>query len=177
MRGAKATRVLCGRPLLAYPAAAVAATCGRLAVVCKPGTDLPAGGDWEVWDDEPPEPRHPATGIAHALARADGPVLACAADMPFVTAAACAALLEAAAAEPGAAAVFVAACEGGLEPLLGAYTPKAGAALQAAASRGDPLRAAVERLDPVRVELPAAALRSVNTPEELAAAERELCRG
>jgi molybdopterin-guanine dinucleotide biosynthesis protein A len=177
MGGAKATRALCGRPLLAFPADALAEHCERLAVVCKPGTGPPADGDWEVWDDEPPEPRHPAIGIVHALARAERPVLVCAADMPFVTAAECAALLEAAAAQAGGAVAIVAAGDGRLEPLLGAYAPEAAPVLRAAASRGDPVRAAVEGLDPVRVDLPSAALRSVNTPAELAAAERELCGG
>ena len=174
MGGAKATRVVCGRPLVSYPAEALGAVCEQLAVVCKPGTELPAGGGWEVWDDEPLDPRHPALGIAHALERASGPVMVCASDMPFVTGADCAALMDAAA--RGAAAV-VASDERGLQPLLGAYTPDAVPALRAAAGHGRPVREAVEGLDPLRVELPAAALRSVNTPGELAAAERELRSG
>ena len=171
MGGAKATRMLCGRPLMDFPAEALAAVCERVAVICKPGTQLPAGGPWEVWDDEPLEPRHPAIGIAHALERASGPVMVCAGDMPFVTGAECAALMGA------AAAAVVASDEGGLQPLLGVYVPDAAPALRSAAARGEPLRAAVETLKPVRVELAAAALRSVNTPGELAAAERELCSG
>src|SRR5947207_3700164 len=90
MGGAKATRLLRGRPLVDYPAQALAAVCDRVVVVCKPGTALPAGGPWELWDDEPADPRHPAAGIAHAVERAGAPVLVCAADMPFVTAAECA---------------------------------------------------------------------------------------
>jgi molybdopterin-guanine dinucleotide biosynthesis protein A len=172
MGGAKAARLLCGRPLAAYPADALAAVCDRVAVVCKPGTQLP-GGPWEVWDDEPIEPRHPATGIAHALERAGGPVLVCAADMPFVTAAECRRLTAAIEREPDARAV-VAVADGQLQPVLALYCPPAGAALADAATRGAPLRQAVESLEPVRVELPAAALRSVDTPAALAAAEREL---
>ena len=55
-------------------------------MVCKADTraarSCPTGV--ERWD-EPDEPRHPLTGIVHALERAGGPVLVCAADMPFVT--------------------------------------------------------------------------------------------
>jgi molybdopterin-guanine dinucleotide biosynthesis protein A len=173
MGGAKAARLLAGRPLVAYPAAALATVCDPVAVVCKPGTELPAGGPWEVWDDEPIGPRHPATGIAHALGRAGAPVLVCAADMPFVTGSECGRLTAAITEEPGALAV-VAEAEGRLQPVLAIYRPPASAALTAAAARGAPLRHAVETLEPVRVELPAAALRSIDTPEALAAAEREL---
>jgi len=173
MGGAKAARRLAGLPLLAYPATALATVCELVAVVCKPGTELPDGGPWELWDDEPIEPRHPATGIAHALARAGGPVLVCAADMPFVTGSECERLTAAMNEQPGALAV-VAEAEGHLQPVFAIYRPPAGAALIDAAARGAPLRHAVEALEPVRVELPAAALRSIDTPEALAAAERQL---
>ena len=173
MGGAKATRLLRGRPLVDYPAQALAAVCDRVVLVCKPGTALPAGGAWELWDDEPADPRHPAVGIAHAVERAHAPVLVCAVDMPFVTAAECAMLIDAAARWPDSAAV-VAVDPGGLQPLLGVYGPPAAAFLRAAAARGEPLRRAVDALEPVRVELSAAALRSLDTPEALAAAELEL---
>jgi molybdopterin-guanine dinucleotide biosynthesis protein A len=171
MGGAKAARELAGRPLIAYPADALAAVCELVAVVCKPGAGVPAGGPWVLWDDEPPEPRHPATGIAHALARAGSRVLVCAADMPFVTARECRRLAEATNAEVGA---VVATAEGELQPVLAIYAPEVAPALAAAAERGEPLRRAVEALDPVRVELPAAALRSIDTREALAAAASEL---
>jgi molybdenum cofactor guanylyltransferase len=174
MGGAKAARLLRGRPLLAYPAQALSAVCSRVAVVCKPGAELPEG-PWEVWDDEPEEPRHPAAGIAHALGRAGGSVLVCAADMVFVSAAECERLTAAFEGEPGAAAaVAVADGDGALEPVFALYGPAAAAPLAGAAADGAPLRRAVEALDPIRVPLPAAALRSVDTPEALAAAEREL---
>ncbi|MEA2308662.1 MAG: molybdenum cofactor guanylyltransferase, partial [Thermoleophilaceae bacterium] len=153
MGGGKAARPLAGRPLLARPADALAAVCSRVVVVCKPGTVVPPG-PWEVWDDEPPEPRHPATGIAHALGRAGGAVLVCAADMPFVTAAECASLVAAASGDPVA---VVAATGGELQPVLAVYGPEAAAPLRAAAERGEPLRRAAAALDPLRVELPAAA--------------------
>jgi molybdopterin-guanine dinucleotide biosynthesis protein A len=170
MGGAKPLRELAGRPLMAYAADALATACRLVAIVCKPGTALPVG-PWVVWDDEPGEPRHPATGIAHAIGRARAPVLVCAADMPFVGGAECRRLVEAT--RDGAPAV-VAAAAGGLEPDFAIYSVDAAASLVAAAARGEPLRRAVEALDPIRVELPAAALRSVDTPAELAAAEREL---
>jgi molybdopterin-guanine dinucleotide biosynthesis protein A len=173
MGGAKASRALGGRPLIAYPAAALRAVCETVVVVCKPGTELPDGGPWRLWDDEPLAPRHPATGIAHALDRAGGPVLVCAADMPFVTSAHCRVLVDAARSAPEAAAV-VATGDAGLQPVLAIYSPAAAPVLRAAAERGEPLRRAVGALDPVLVELPGAALRGVDTPEALAAAEREL---
>src|SRR2546423_4512651 len=85
MGGAKAARELAGRPLLAYPADALVGVCELVAVVSKPGAELPSGR-WELWGDEPAEPRHPAAGIAHALRRAGGSGGVCAAGMPFVTA-------------------------------------------------------------------------------------------
>jgi molybdopterin-guanine dinucleotide biosynthesis protein A len=124
----------------------------------------------ERWD-EPDRPRHPAAGVAHALRRAGGPVLVCAADMPFVTAAACRALTDAAAHASEAAAV-VAEAEGWLQPTFAVYRPAALPVLR------EPGRAQltrlVEALAPSLVPLPAAQMRSVDTPEALAAAEREL---
>ncbi|MEA2396890.1 MAG: molybdenum cofactor guanylyltransferase [Thermoleophilaceae bacterium] len=171
--GRKAARELAGRPLIAYPAQALGAACSRVAVVCKPGAALPALEGVELWDDEPAEPRHPAAGIAHALERAAGGVLVCAADMPFVTAADCRRLIDAAADRPGSSAV-VAVCSGQLQPVFGIYAAAAATPLGLAARRGDPLTRAVELLEPVGVELPAGRMRSVNTPEQLAAAESEL---
>ena len=172
MGGAKAARLLRGRPLVAYPADALAAVCECVAVVCKPGTDLP-DGRWELWDDEPIEPRHPATGIAHALERAGGSVLVCAADMPFVEPWHCERLAAAMKGKPEALTV-VAEAGGQLQPVFAVYRPPARAPLADAAARGAPLRRAVEALDPLRVELPARALRSIDTHEALAAAERNL---
>lgn len=186
MGGDKPARLLAGRPLVAYPLEALWAACERVALVCKPreagGTArpgataasiaLPAG---DIWDDEPLEPRHPAAGIAHALDRAGARVLVCAADMPFVTADDCRALIDAAASDPDALAV-IAAVRGGrtAQPTFGVYAPAAAAVLRTAATRGDPLRRVAEELSAVVVELPAERLRSVNSEEELAVVEREL---
>jgi molybdenum cofactor guanylyltransferase len=167
----KAVAPLRGRPLISYPLATLAAVCDRVAVVCKPGTTLPEIEGAERWD-EPEEPRHPLTGIVHALDRAGAPVLVCGADMPFVTGDACRSLLAAAAGSAGAPAA-VAVAGGRLEPILGVYAPSALGDLRDA-PRDSPLTETVEALDPVRVALPPALVRSVNTPEELAAAEAAL---
>jgi molybdenum cofactor guanylyltransferase len=168
---------LAGRPLLLHPLAAVAAACARVAVVAKRDTALPALPEGVERLVEPDEPRHPLTGVAWAVRRAAGPVLVCAADMPFVTAEACRRLLAAAAEEARGCdrfpAAVVAAGEAELEPLLGVYGPAALDALADAPS-DVPVRSAVAALDPVRVQLPAAWVRSVNTPPDLAAAEAEL---
>jgi molybdenum cofactor guanylyltransferase len=167
--GSKAAAPLAGRALAAYPAEALGAVCERVAVVCKADTQLPDLPGTERWE-EPDEPRHPLTGIVHALVTADGPVLVCAADMPFVTADACRTLLGAAA---GSSPAVVATAEGVLQPVLGLYAPAALDVLRAAPPDA-PLSRTVEALDPVRVALPTALVRSVNTPAELAEAEAQL---
>jgi molybdopterin-guanine dinucleotide biosynthesis protein A len=132
----------------------------RPVVVAKPGMALPAV-EAERWD-EPDEPRHPLTGIVHALERAGAPVLVCAVDMPWVTADACRSLLDAA--PGGVAAVAVGAGE--MCPVLGVYAPDTLDVLRAA-SPDAPLRDTVAALDPVRVALPPPLLRSVNEPADL----------
>lgn len=165
MGGAKAERLLAGRPLASYPAAALAEVCERVAVVGE-GPALPGA---LLWDDEPAEPRHPRTGIVHALRRAGEAVLVCAADMPFVTPAELRALAD-------ASGDAVAVAGGVLQPVLALYTPDALPALEAA-DPDEPLTRTVERLRPARIVVPSAAARSVDTPEQLAAAERELSAG
>jgi molybdenum cofactor guanylyltransferase len=167
----KPAALLAGRPLASYPAAALAGVCERVAVVCKRSTRLPELPGTERWD-EPDEPRHPLTGIVHALEAAGGPVLVCAADMPFVTADACRTLLGAAGSTPA----VVATAGGVLQPTLGLYAP---AALEAfrEAPRDAPLTRTVESVDPVRVALPPALVRSVDTPEDLAEAEALVAGG
>jgi molybdenum cofactor guanylyltransferase len=166
--GAKAARLLGGRPIASYPAGALSAVCERVAIVGKAGEGVPElGPDIELWNDEPAEPRHPLTGIVHALERAGGdPILVCAADMPFVTPAALRTLVEA-----GDGAVAVAG--GVLQPVLATY-PQAWLPALRAAPPDAPLTRTVEALGPVRVELPPAAVRSIDTPEQLAAAEAEI---
>ena len=56
MAGSKAARMLAGRPLAAYPAAALRPSCARVALVAKPGDELPDIAGVELWDGEPSEP-------------------------------------------------------------------------------------------------------------------------
>ena len=162
---------LAGRALIEYPVAALGEVCQEVAVVCKPSTALPPLPAGVARWDEPEAPRHPAAGIAHALARAGGPVLVCAADMPFVTAEACRSLVQAFEGSRDVAAALAVA-GGRLQPAFGVYAPAASAAL----SEPDdaPLTRLAEALSPALVQLAEPLVRSVNTPEELAAAEREL---
>ncbi|MFL5781281.1 MAG: molybdenum cofactor guanylyltransferase, partial [Thermoleophilaceae bacterium] len=141
--GHKAARLLGDRPLAAYPATALAEVCERVALVCKPGTAVPGGWRWELWDGEPEEPRHPAAGIAYALERAGEPVLVCAADMPFVTADECRRLT--AAFDQGSVAA-VATADSRLQPVLGVYSQDAVRPLREAAKANAPLSAAVAAL-------------------------------
>ena len=166
--GSKPSAELLGEPLASYPAAALAGVCERVAVVCKPDTELPELRGTERWD-EPEQPQHPLTGIVHALERAGGPVLVCAADMPFVTADALRTLLHAA----GAAPAVVAVADGVLQPVLGLYAPAALERLRAAPPDAS-LTSTVESLEPARAALPPALVRSVDTPDELAEAEQLL---
>jgi molybdenum cofactor guanylyltransferase len=168
-RTSKPAALLAGRPLVSYPVDALGAVCDRVAVVCKRSTSVPAVEGAERWD-EPDEPRHPLTGIVYALERAaNEPVLVCAADMPFVTADACRTLL----ATPAKGQAVVAAADGMLQPTFGLYAPAALETLTAAPPNAR-LTETIERLRPVRVAFPARLVRSVNTPEELAEAERLL---
>lgn len=165
----KTAVLLAGKPLIAWPLEVLASVCPAVVVVCKACSRLPAlAVGVERWD-EPECPRHPATGMVTALERAPGPVLICAADMPFVTGQACNRLLERAAQAPGAPAI-VARSEGRLEPLLCVLGQLALEPLRAQAGSGEALTAMMERLGAVTVDMPPQVTASVNTPEQLAAA-------
>jgi molybdenum cofactor guanylyltransferase len=171
---AKATVQLAGRPLIAYPLAALEAAGLEPVVVARRSTELPPL-EREPWAD-PPGRRHPLAGIVEALRRAHGPVLACACDMPFVTAELCAWL--AAVPEP----LVVPRAGGRAHPLLARYDPEVAAALAADLAVGRPVSEAVERIGPRYLEEtelrrfgdPELLLANVNTPDELAWAERQL---
>jgi molybdopterin-guanine dinucleotide biosynthesis protein A len=164
----KAGVLLAGRPLVSYPLEALGQVCDRVAVVCKRDTDLPELDGAERWD-EPDDPRHPLAGIVHALERAEGPVLVCGADMPFVTADAFRTLLMGAGASGGARAVLATAA-GRPQPVLAVYAPAALTDLRSAPVDA-PLTDTVAALRPAKVALPPRMLTGVNTPEELAEAE------
>jgi molybdopterin-guanine dinucleotide biosynthesis protein A len=168
MGGGKAGRELAGRPLVAWPAAALAEACGRVVVVAKASVELPELPGVERWD-EPDEEHHPARGIAFALERAGEPVLVCGADMPFVTAEACRRVAGALADERAAVAV----ADGVMQPVLAAYSPAALDSFRSAPPDAA-LTRTVDALGPVLVEVDLRLVRSVDTAEDLAAAESEL---
>jgi molybdopterin-guanine dinucleotide biosynthesis protein A len=122
-----------------------------------------------VWTEPEDLPRHPLSGIVHALERAGGEdVLCVAADMPLLDAAT---LMTVATAGDG---LRVAAAPD-LEPLCAVYPPSVLDALRAAPP-GAPLRTTVAALDPLLVAVDREAVVNVNTPEELARAATALDR-
>jgi molybdopterin-guanine dinucleotide biosynthesis protein A len=162
-----------GLPLIAHVLAAAAGAGLPAVVLAKPGTALPDDLDVPVWL-EPAEPVHPLLGVVTALERAGGAVVAVACDMPFVPPA----LLARLAAGPEAAVRL----EGRLEPFPARYDPAALPALRAALDRGAPVRDTLALLAPAVLDGaaygdPARILASVNTPDELAAAQLVLEAG
>lgn len=168
MGGDKPGRELGGRPLIAWPADALAQACGRVVVVAKASTELPELPGVERWD-EPDAEHHPARGIAFALERAGEAVLVCAADMPFVTADACRRVAGALGEGPAAAAV----ADGVLQPVFAAYSPAALAAFRSAPPDAA-LTRTVDAMRPALVEVEPKVVRSVDSAEDLARAEAEL---
>jgi molybdopterin-guanine dinucleotide biosynthesis protein A len=148
---------------------------GNVAVVAKIDSELPSMPGVTVWV-EPEEPRHPLTGILHALAVAEGrPVVVCAADLPFVTPDLIGRLARA---DPGDAPAVVAGSGGQLQPLLGCYQPEALELLSRSRSRPElPLREAVSAIGPAPYEVDDAELLfNVNTPDDLLQAAAMLDR-
>lgn len=167
MGGSKAIVELGHRPLISYPVEAVWRALGNVAIVAKFDTELPTMPGAAIWV-EPQEPRHPLTGILHALGLAEGrPVLVCAADMPLVTAELIGRIARA---DPRGAPAVVASASGELQPLLGCYRAAALGPLweAVAANPGVALREAVAALGPrlYEVEDPAY-LFNVNNPADL----------
>jgi molybdopterin-guanine dinucleotide biosynthesis protein A len=171
MGGRKALVELDGRPLVELPLAALrAAGIEEVAVVAKRDTVLPPA--ITVWL-EPDAPRHPLTGLLHALRTAGRPVFACAADLALLDAATVLRVL--AAVEPGDLAV-VPEAGGHLQPLCAFYAPGALDVLLRCDTT-TALKGAVEALNP-RV-LPFdddTAFFNVNTPADLARAAELLSR-
>jgi molybdopterin-guanine dinucleotide biosynthesis protein A len=171
--GDKAVVPLAGRPLIAFPLAAMHAVVTDVTIIAKPDTVLPAAdvlGAVRVLR-EPASPQHPLVGILHALRAGEGrPVLVCPADLPLVTADV---LAELAQADPrGGPAVVAVAPERGLQPLLGCYRPEAAALLEAAAREATaPVRAAVAAIGPRELAVPDRVLFNVNTAGDLARVE------
>lgn len=171
MGGAKALAELAGRPLIAYPLAAVEGAGLEPVVVAKPGTRLPRLGTRVI--REPAQPTHPLCGILAVLGEGrPAVVLGC--DMPFVPPDLLTWL--------AGLGVRVAVPRVGdrLEPFPARLEPGVAPALREALDRGAPLRETLAALRPRIVgeaELrrfgdPARITQSVNDPASLAAAER-----
>lgn len=163
--GDKAIVELDGRPLLHYPLDALTAVTTRQAVVVKNETVLPVLPEHvEVWI-EPAEPRHPLTGVLHALACARrAPVLCCAVDLPLLGPRELRHLVEA---RPGRHGVVVPSVEGRVQPLCALWLPRARKALEALPP-DVPMRAAVAAADPLVIPYAdAGAFANVNAPEDL----------
>ena len=162
MGTAKATVLLGGRPLIAWPLAAAAEAGLKAVVVAKPGSALPP---LEVPDlgRARGSRRIPLTGLVAALERAGGPIVALACDMPFVSPGLIARL---------AAARGVAAPAG--EAFPARYEPSALPVLRAGLAREAAVRAVLAELDAAPVEADAEELVGINDPEALARAEAAL---
>jgi molybdenum cofactor guanylyltransferase len=173
--GAKPTVELAGRPLIAYPLAALAAAGIEAFVVAKPDTDLPPFAVDVV--TEPTQPTHPLAGIVAALRHAGRPLVILGCDFPFAPPALLRALAEAP--EP----LVVPAPGDDPQPLMARWSPELLPRLEGALDREEPLRRTVAALDPRLLDdaelaqfgEPARAFRNVNTPADLRAAERALC--
>lgn len=157
--GEKAMASFSGAPLVMRPLAAARAAGLDAVVVAKPGTALP---DVLVWI-EPEEPTHPLVGVVTALERG-GPIVAVACDQPWVTPE----LLRALADHDGPALAVAD------EPFPARYEPSQLDVLRAALAAEAPLRRTLKELSPAVLGAPRELVAGVNTPEELAAAERAL---
>jgi molybdenum cofactor guanylyltransferase len=157
--GSKAKVELGGRPLISYPLAAFAEAGIEAIVVAKADTELP---DLEApVVAEPPKPRHPLLGIVTALAAADGrPVVVCACDTPFVTAA----VLTELASSRATAAVHDGVR---VHPLIAHYQPADLRQLRAALDADRSATSALEALSPALIEVDARTAFNVNSPADL----------
>ena len=163
--GAKAIVQLRGRPLIAYPLAALQSVLDDVVVVAKSDTKLPSLAGVTVWV-EPQSLAHPLVGLVHAIGLAGGrSVLVCAGDLPFVTPSAVRQLAEA---DGHGAPAVIAASDGRLQPLLGRYEPIVAELLGEQDPSGLRLTEAVAGLKPAVVELDDPDLVfNVNTPDDL----------
>jgi molybdenum cofactor guanylyltransferase len=175
--GDKASIAFRGKPLISYPLAAFAEAGIEAVVIAKHGSRLPAV-DVPVLL-EPDEPRHPLLGIVTALEHAEGrAVVACACDMPFVTAALLSHLAERR--EP----LVVPRAAGRFHPLIARYERSLLDALREALDPPLALHEVIGELDPAilaerdirRLGDPERLLFNVNTREDLARAD-EIARG
>ena len=171
--GRKPSVTLAGRPLIAYPLAAAQAAELDAVVVAKPDSQLPPLAERVIYDVD--ERRHPLSGVVTALSEAPN-VIAIACDMPFVPPD----LLRWIAEQQADAVVM----QSGdfIDPFPALYSRRHLQSLTAAVHSEASLRATLARLQPQILhgrDLRAFGSRtrisfSVNTREDLAAAERWL---
>ena len=167
MGAPKALAPLGGGPLIARPLAAAAAAGLDAVVVAKPDTPLPPL-DVPVWH-EPAAPQHPLLGIVTALERS-----AARSSRPAATSRGC--RRRCWPGSPPAPAPRRPTWTAG-RPLPARYPPGALGALRAALAAEAPLRRTLAALAPAQAALTdAAVLAGINTPEELAAAEKIVSR-
>ncbi|HEX2129421.1 MAG TPA: molybdenum cofactor guanylyltransferase [Solirubrobacterales bacterium] len=168
----KATLEVGGLPMVSRIVATVGSAGLEPVVVAKPDSPLPKV-DCRVLS-EPPEPRHPLTGLLTALrASAGRGVVAIAGDMPLVPAKVLSWIAQ--------IEEDVAVCEvgGELEPLLGRYSPAVADALEEALGNGASMRETVRSLNPFVIEEsklarfadPERIVFNVNSPEDVSVAE------
>jgi molybdopterin-guanine dinucleotide biosynthesis protein A len=175
MGGAKLGVALGGRPLLAYPVAAMREALRDVVAIAKEDSELPALVGLEIWI-EPELPRHPLIGLVTALELAGGrAVLSCPGDLPLLRSQTIRRLVLAAGSS--SAPAVVAFASGRVQPLLGCFTAESSSRLRDAVARGERATDAVAALgaEPVALEDPQE-LFNVNTPEDLLAAARMLER-
>ena len=130
--GSKATVELRGRPLICYPLAALQEALRDVAVIAKPRTELPSLPGVTVWIESAARSQ-PLVGMIEALGLAAGrPVLACAVDLPFVSAGLIRAIARA---DRRGRPAVVASYAGAMQPLLGCYQPSAAPLMKRATVR------------------------------------------
>lgn len=159
--GNKAVVELDGRPLISYPLAALREAGFSAFVVAKRDTELPPLDVPVVHDSS--DVRHPFAGVLAALDHAAGAVLVVGADMPDLPPQLLCRLAET---DPDAA-VVVASADGELQPLCARYATAAREPLERALQAQAPMRATIAALSPVLVACDAAAVRNVNTLDDL----------
>jgi len=175
MNGEKAEAVLAGRPLVEYPATSLIKAGLKPFLVTKADRHVSIAGVRTVV--EPSEPRHPLLGIATALRAAGGaPVLVVACDLPFLPSS----MLAWLASRDGAA--VMPRVSGHLQPLAALYQAECLEVIEEGLKAARSVKSTVLDLAPVVVEAeelarfgdPATCFHNVNTPADLAWAERHL---
>jgi molybdopterin-guanine dinucleotide biosynthesis protein A len=178
--GEKAAALLGGRPLLAWATGRLAATCGRVAVSARPGSEAEAlakAAGLPVLHDAPGEPDGPLSGVKAGLtwaAEVGAEALAvCPCDAPFLPDD----LFERLAAGRGGALAAIAVTRHGREPLCAVWSVATLPAVTRALGGGShpPTWALLAELGAVEIPFgDADDFANVNLPEDLRAAQARL---